>query len=230
GTGDISANYRIRLHCYIYRKEELAAIATVIPGLAALRDIARRRTIPVDKAAIRLTYDNWDKLPGGLLQSVPRINPFITWSRNEEDTTPNVDYSFRAVLATIDTAKPWQELYFNYEDGSKILIVNGLGVRAPTDSNIKDVCLVINGDDHPRYRIPIDMTSLGTGGAEKNNPLHFGSLYSFANVPLFKPIPKFDKPYIVDREIAEVVIRDDGTAVPADEIMLALSGVKIELV
>ncbi|GAI04964.1 unnamed protein product, partial [marine sediment metagenome] len=199
GTGDISANYRIRLHCYIYRKEELAAIATVIPGLAALRDIARRRTIPVGKDAIRLTYDDWDKLPGGLLQAVPKINPFIAWSTNHVDTTPNIDYSFRVTLGNIDTTKPWQELYFNYEDGEDILIVNGLGVRAPSDSNIKDVCLVINGDYHPRYRIPIDMTSLGTSGDQSNNPLHFGHLYPFisTSVRLFKPIPKFDKPYIV---------------------------------
>ncbi|MBA7608164.1 hypothetical protein ES703_15339 [subsurface metagenome] len=230
GTGAISANYRIRLHCYIYRKEELAAIATVIPGLASLRDIARRRTIPVGKGAIALNYDNWDKLPGGLMQSVPKINPFIIWAQNKADTTPNVDYSFRAVLATIDTAKPWQELYFDYEDGEDILIVNGLGVRVPSDSNIKDVCLVINGDDHPRYRIPIDMTSLGTSGDQANNPLHFGHLFPFIStgVRLWKPIPKFDRPHIVDREIAEVVIRDNGVAVPADDIMLALSGVKIE--
>ncbi|GAJ00919.1 unnamed protein product, partial [marine sediment metagenome] len=148
GTGGIAAPYRIRLHLYIYRKEELPNIGAFVPGLASITDKARRRTIPVGKDAIRLTYDDWDKLPGGVMQAVPKINPFFTWAQNEVDSTPNVDYSFRASLGTIDTAKPWQELYFNYEDGSKILIINGLGVRAP--ANLKDTALIIAGDYHPK--------------------------------------------------------------------------------
>ncbi|GAI35440.1 unnamed protein product, partial [marine sediment metagenome] len=62
GAGGITADYRIRLHLYVYRKEELPAIAPSIPGLASLRDVARRRTIPVNKGSIALTYDTWDDL------------------------------------------------------------------------------------------------------------------------------------------------------------------------
>ncbi len=221
GTGGINTPYRIRLHLYIYRKEELPNIGTVVPGLASITDKARRRAIPVGKGAIALTYDNWDKLPGGLMQSVPKINPFMTWAQNEVDTTPNVDYSFRAVLGTIDTAKPWQELYFDYEDGSKILIINGLGVRAP--NHLKDTALIIAGDYHPKTRIPTQ---------EFNNPIHYGLIYPFkpADVPEFVPISKFDRPYCIYGEIGEIIVRDDGTAVLADTIRVALSGVKIELV
>jgi len=221
GTGGITAPYQIRLHLYIYRKEELPNIGAIVPGLASITDKARRRAIPVGKDAIALTYDNWDKLPGGLMQSVPKINPFMTWAQNKEDTTPNVDYSFRAILATIDTAKPWRELYFDYEDGTRILIINGLGIRAP--ANLKDTALIIAGDYHPKTRIPTQ---------QFNNPLHFGHIYPFkpADVPEYVPIPKFDRPYIIYKEIGEVVTRDDGTAVTADTIRVALSGVKIELV
>lgn len=221
GTGGITAPYQIRLHLYIYRKEELPNIAPQVPGLASITDKARRRTIPVGKSAIALTYDNWDKLPGGLMQSVPKINPFMTWAQNAVDTTPNVDYSFRAILATIDTAKPWRELYFDYEDGARILIINGLGIRAP--ANLKDTALIIAGDYHPKTRIPTQ---------EFNNPIHFGHIYPFkpADVPEYVPIPKWDRPYIIYGEIGEVVVRDNGAAVAADSIRVALSGVKIELV
>ncbi|GAI72652.1 unnamed protein product, partial [marine sediment metagenome] len=76
GTGGINVPYRIRLHLYIYRKEELPNIGAFVPGLASITDKARRRTIPVGKETIRLTYDDWDKLPGGVMQAVPKINPF----------------------------------------------------------------------------------------------------------------------------------------------------------
>ncbi|GAJ14486.1 unnamed protein product, partial [marine sediment metagenome] len=92
GTAGITANYRIRLHLYVYRKEELPNIGAFVPGLASITDKARRRTIPVGKPAIPLTYDDWDKLPGGLLQAVPKIDTFIIWSTNHVDTTPNIDY------------------------------------------------------------------------------------------------------------------------------------------
>ncbi|GAJ10207.1 unnamed protein product, partial [marine sediment metagenome] len=79
GAGGIAAPYRIRLQLYIYRKEELPNIGAFVPGLASITDKARRRTIPVGKPAIALTYDDWDKLPGGVMQAVPKINPFFTW-------------------------------------------------------------------------------------------------------------------------------------------------------
>jgi len=219
GTGGTTAAYRIRLHVYVYRVEELRAIAAVIPGLAAIEDQPRRRRITIAKSAIPLTYENWDKLPGGVRQEKPWINPFMTWAENEKATTPNVDYSFRAVLGTIDPAKPWQELYFNFEDRERLLIVNGIGVRAPT--NLKDTCLIIDGDEHPRYRIPTQ---------ETNNPIHFGWMSPFAPTdhPYYVPIKRFDIPYIIYDEIGEVVVRDNGTSVPADQIKVALSGIKIE--
>jgi len=220
GAGGISVPYRIRLWIYVYRKEELPAIAPAIPAFASINDVARRRVIPINKPSVPLTYDNWDKLPGGLMQAVPKINPFFTWAENEKATTPNVDYQFRVDLGTVDQAKPWQELHWDYEDGTKVLIVNGLGVRAPT--NLKDTCLMIADDEHPRKRITTE---------EFNNPIHFGHIYPMApsDHPYYLPIPKFDRPYIIYREIGSVVVRDNGTAVTADTIKVAVSAVKIDL-
>jgi len=220
GAGGITADYRIRLWCYVYRKEELPIIGR-IPALETIPDVARRRDIPVHKPAIEVTYDNWDKLPGGLMQAVPKINPFWTWAENEKATTPNIDYSFRLDLGNIDTAKPWQELYFNYSDGTKVLIVHGVGVRAP--ANLKDTCLRIADDDHPKGRIPTE---------QYNNPIHYGHIAPFAPAdhPYYIPLPRFDRQYFIYKEIGEVIIRDNGTAVAADAVRVVLNGVKIELV
>lgn len=223
GAGGITADYRIRLHLYVYRKEELSAIAAVIPGLASLRDVARRRIIPVGKDSIALTYDKWDDLPGGLDQAVPMIHPFMRWATNYKATTPNSDYSFRVILGQVDATKEWQELYFNYEPGEHILMVNGLGVRADAAGHLKDTALLIAGDYHPKGRLFTELD---------DNVIQFGHMYPYAGIdsPFFTPIPKFNRPYIIYDEIGEVVIRDDGVAVLANAVTVALSGVLIERV
>jgi len=82
---------------------------------------------------------------------------------------------------------------------------------------------MIADDEHPRKRITTE---------EYNNPIHYGHIYPMApsDHPYYLPIPKFDRPYIIYREIGSVVVRDNGTTVSADTIKVALSGVKIELV
>ncbi|MBA7636794.1 hypothetical protein ES703_44422 [subsurface metagenome] len=223
GAGGITADYHIRLHLYVYRKEELPAIAAFIPGLASLRDVARGRTIPVGKGSIALTYDKWDGLPGGLDQSPPMINPFIRWATNYVATTPNSDYSFRVVLGNVDPTKEWQQLYFDYEAGEYVLMINGLGVRADAAGHLKDTALLIAGDYHPKGRLFTELD---------DNVIHFGHMYPFDDIGsrYFTPVPKFDRPYIIYDEIGEIVIRDDGVAVLAGDVVVALSGVLIERV
>ncbi|MBA7658844.1 hypothetical protein ES703_66804 [subsurface metagenome] len=223
GAGGITADYRIRLHLYVYRKEELPAIAPSIPGLASLRDVARRRTITVGKPSIPLTYDLWDDLPGGMDQSMPRIDPFMRWATNYVATTPNTDYAFRVILGNVDPTKDWQELHFDYEPGERILLIGGLGVRADPAGNLKDTALLIAGDYHPKGRLFTEFD---------DNVIHFGHMVPFDAIgsDYFVAIPKFDKPYIIYDEIGEVVIRDDGVAVLAGAVTVALSGVLIEKV
>jgi len=219
GSGGISADYLIRLHIYVYKKEELPKIAATVPGLGSITDFARGRTIPVGKGAVALSYDNWDKLPGGLMQAVPKINTFMTWATNNKATTLNQDYEFRVDRENVDPAKPWQNLYFNYEDGNNILIVNGLGSR-PAD-NLAFSALKIAGDHHPKGMIPT---------RAHNDPISFGKLRPLVDVPQYTAIKKFDRAYIVYNEIGVVVIRDDGSAaVAAGDARVAVSAVRIEL-
>ena len=223
GAGGITADYRIRLHLYVYRKEELPLIATSLPGLVSIRDVARQRTIAVNKGSVPLTYETWDDLPGGMDQTMPRIDPFMRWATNHVVTTPNNDYSFRVVLGNVDPTKEWQEMYFDYEPGERILLVNGLGVRADPAGNLLDTALLIAGDHHPKGRMKTEVD---------NNVIHFGHMYPFDDIDsnYFTAIPKFDRPYIIYDEIGEVVIRDDGVAVLAGAVTVALSGVLIEKV
>ena len=223
GAGGITADYTIRLHLYVYRKEELSLIATSLPALGSIRDVARRRTITVNKPLVPISYDTWDDLPGGMDQTIPRIDPFMRWATNLVATTPNSNYSFRTVLGNIDATKDWQELYFDHEKGENILIINGLGVRADPAGNLLDTALLIAGDLHPKNRMFTEWD---------NNVFHFGHMFPFDALGsvYFTAIPKFDRPYIIYDEIGEIVIRDDGVAVLAGAVTVALSGVLIEKV
>jgi len=88
-----------------------------------------------------------------------------------------------------------------------------------------------------RDRIPTPQSF--TPETEGLNPLHFGHAYPFfaANIPLFRTIPKLEKPYLIWNEIGMVVVRDDGTIIPAANtgvepptgIVVALTGIRIEM-
>jgi len=221
GGSDITADYLIRFHIWVYRKDELPLIAATVPGLGAVYDTARDRRIPVGKPPISLTYDNWDKLPGGLKQAVPTIHSFMTWASNNNATTANQPYIFRLLGNNVDPAKSWQQLYFDYENGEHILQINGIGVRTESE-NLKESFLNIAGDDHPKGRIPT---------RKFNNPILFGAMRPLVDVPFYVPIPKFVKfPYYVYREIGYVAVQDVGSSVPADNVRVCLNGIKIDLV
>ncbi len=228
GLGGITADFLVRLHCYIYRKEELPFIATEMPAISSIYDAPRRRTIAVNKRAVPVNYENWDNLPGGLDQSAPMIHPYWRWAANFIATTANTDYGFRPLLGTVDPAQEWQELYWNFESGEDVLIVKGIGVRPDAAGNLMETVLKIAGDDHPRYRIP---TAL-----DINNPLanaiHYGQIYPIDGVgdPWFRGIPKLDKNYVIYNEIGEINVRDGGVAVLANAIRVAMNGILIELV
>ena len=230
GVGGISVPYTIRLHCYIYRTDELAAIGTVMPGLESINDAPRRRIIQVKKADVPVSYENWDNLPGGLDQTAPMIHPYWRWATNFIATTVNTDYNFRVLSGTINPVLPWQELYWNFEDGEDILIVKGVGIRADNAGSLMETVLKIDGDDHPRTRIP---TAFDPALANPlANALHYGQIFPLDAVgdPWFKRIPKFDRPYIIYNEIGEVNVRDNGVAVLAGAMRVALNGAHIELV
>lgn len=230
-TTAVTQDYRIRLWGYVYKTAELPRVFGMmggVPGMpgvfALLRDNARGRNLPLTKAPIPVTGDKWLTLPGGKDQSIPKIMPLVRYAYNALATDGmQGDYQFR--LSTGGVAEPDEEMYWEFDE-KEALLIQGLGVKAAT--NLARTGLRIAGDYHPKG--PTDRRALfpTTVGI---NELNFGHLAPFAPVahPYYAAIPKLARPYLIWDEIGFVVVRDDGTAVAANALCMALTGIRLEM-
>ena len=228
GATPITADYRIRLWGYVYKVAELPRVFGTMLFPTSLVDRARNRTLPIGvdaagrviKDAIPVDGDTWNTLPGGKNQSIPKINPFIRYAYNKKATDGmQGDYQFRYDTQNVDDSE--ENMYFDFNALNALLVV-GLGIRADAAGHLAKTALKIAGDYHPKGLIPTTLT---------NNPLHFGWAYPFFpdTIPLYYAIPKLERPYLIWNEIGMVVVKDDGTAVAADDLIACITGTRIEM-
>ena len=216
----ITQDYRIRLWGYVYKVDELSKLFGIMLFPASLVDKARDRALTLNKAAIPVNGDTWRTLPGGKDQSIPKINPFIRYAYNKNATDgKSGDYEFRYDLGNVDETE--ENLYFDF-DSLEALLVEGIGIRPDAAGHLAKTALKIAGDYHPKGLIPTTLT---------NNPLHFGWAYPFFpnTIPLYYAIPKLERPYLVWNEKGALVVQDDGTAITANALIAALTGIRIEM-
>ena len=219
-TTAITQNYRVRLWGYVYKVGELARVFGNMLFPTQLVDRARNRVLTLSKNAIAVNGDTWRTLPGGKDQSIPKINPFIRYANNKLVTDgKSGDYQFRYDIGNVDENE--ENLFFDF-DGLDALLVEGIGIRADAAGNLADTALKIAGDYHPKGMIPTTLT---------NNPLHFGWASPFYpdTIPLYYAVPKLEKPYLIWNEIGALVARDGGTAILANALITALTGIRVEM-
>lgn len=217
--GAITADYRIRLWGYRYRVDELPGIVSPIGGAEPIRDpISGRQSQVIQKPVIIPNEDTWTQLPGGLDQAVPKIFHFIRLGFNSAATVANTDYEFRFDLQQV--ANREEDLYWPYDLEKRVLLLKGLGVRAP--ANLLETWVELGGDKRPKEPWPT-----------RNflNPLHFGQAQPFypAGFPLYYPVPLLPDPILVAGEKAVVKVKDDGTSIPANQIAVIVNGIQVLL-
>ena len=223
GTGGITGDYRIRLWGYVYKEAELPRVFGTMIFPASLVDRARGRILTLSKDAIPVNGNSWKTLPGGKDQAIPKINPFIRYAYNKLATDGmQGDYQFRYETGNVDESD--ENLYFEFND-LNALLVEGLGIRADAAGHLANTALRIAGDYHPKGLFP---TTYG------DNPLHFGLTYPFIydvlpEMRLYYTIPKLERPYLIWNEIGMVIVRDDGTAVAANDLIACITGTRIEM-
>ncbi|MCL6557605.1 MAG: hypothetical protein K6U74_02160 [Firmicutes bacterium] len=226
GSGGITGDYAVRLYGYSYEPEDIPPVS--IGGFLNLEDPATGKVAPISKPALVPTFDNWTQLPGGLDQAVPKIFSFTRFAVNAQPTTPNLIYEFRFETGGVATRD--EDLYFPYDQEKKVIIIKGLGVRAP--ANLKNTWIDVGGDERPKNRWPTRLDY---------NPLVFGDISSLffnfnpgtsdatASFTLYQTIPALEDRIMVHNEKAVVRVVDDGTSVGAGNIAVALDGVIVEL-
>jgi hypothetical protein len=223
GAGGITGDYRIRLWGYVYKVDELSQIFGAMLFPASLVDRARGRSLTLSKAPIPVNGDTWRTLPGGKDQSIPKINPFIRFAYNKKATDGiQGDYQFRYDTGNVDDSD--ENLYFDFDE-LNALLVESIGIRADAAGRLAKTGLKITGDYHPKGLIPTTYA---------DNPLHFGLVYPFIHpglpeIPFFYAITKLERPYLIWNEIGMVVVKDSGLAVAANDLIVALTGTRIEM-
>ena len=230
GATQITADYRIRLWGYVFKETELPQVFGTMLFPASLVDGARRRALTLTKAAIPVTGDTWKTLPGGKDQAIPKINPLIRFAYNKKATDGlQGDYQFRYDIGNVDDSD--ENMYFDFDE-LNALLVESVGIRADLAGHLAKTGLKIAGDYHPKGLIPTDYD---------DNPLHFGLVYPFIHpglpeIPFYYAIPKLETRgpdvrggYLIWNEIGMVIVRDDGTAVSADDLIVALTGIRVEM-
>ena len=223
----ITQPYRIRLWGYVYKTNEIPSVFGTMIFPAYLAERSRNRTLTLNKSPIAVNGDSWLTLPGGVDQSIPKINPFIRYAYNLLATDGmQGDYQLRFQTGNVLTAD--ENMYWEFDERDALLI-EGLGIKADVLADLARTGLRIDGDYHPKG--PTTNTSLfpTTLGV---NQLNYGHLAPLAPIawPVYVTIPKLDKPYLVWNEIGMVVIRDDGTAgVVVNGVCIALTGIRIEM-
>lgn len=228
GNANITGDYRVKAWGYVYTETELPTVFGTMIFPAYLTERARNRTLTLSKAPIPVTGKSWKTLPGGKDQAIPKINPFARFAFNLNATDGiQGDYQFRYDIGNVADAD--ENLYFDF-DNLNALLVEGIGIRpdpAPA-AHLEHTGLLIDGDYHPKGLIPTQYL---------DNPLHFGLVFPYIHVeagvpteiPFFYSIPRLDKPRLIWNEKGLVIVRDDGTAVVANDLVVALTGIRIEM-
>ena len=230
GNANITGNYRVKAWGYVFKEAELPMVfGTMIfpPNLVVERARNRVMVPPKIKDPIPVNGTTWKTLPGGKDQSIPKINPFIRFAYNLVATDGiQGDYQFR--YDTRNVADADENLYWDF-DSLNALVVEGIGIRPdPAPGHLDKTGLLIAGDYHPKGLIPTQ---------HLDNPLHFGLVYPYIHVeagvptemPFFYAIPRLDKPRLIWNEKGMVVVRDDGTAIAINDLVVALTGIRIEM-
>lgn len=127
----ITQPFRVRLWGYVYKVSELPRVFGTMLFPTYLKDIVRDRTLLLSKAAIPVTGDSWLQLPGGKDQSIPKINPVITYAQNV-NVTDGMQGDYQMRFGTGDVLEEDENMFWEFDDKDAILI-EGLGIKAGSD-------------------------------------------------------------------------------------------------
>ena len=221
GSSAVTSSFRIQVYGVLYNGDE--ALKSVygerVYGEGAseeLYDAARDASLTVTKPEVEVAVDNFDMFVGGIRQQKPIVMPFVRFARNKKATTANTLYEFDKTSGETET---WENLFFDYDE-REALFLRYLGVR--TVDHLKYLGVKIGDRVYPKP----DMFRVDT-----MNIMNFGLAYPFlaSDIPLFHPLPRLERGYLIHNIKGRVVVQDDGNSVSANNIVVATAGIHVSL-
>ncbi|MEM2592401.1 MAG: hypothetical protein QXI60_07435, partial [Thermofilaceae archaeon] len=202
--GAVTGTVTVRFWGYKYKTEARLMAAYpfgVVSSPSVIYDPNTGRSIYISSKSVPVSFDTWDRLPGGQKQEKPIINPLIRYAINKNATTPNTPYDFRYETGNVATED--MNMYFDMtpERQRGLVAITHFGIISA--ANLKGWAINVNGELRPDK----DWTPARTD----YNPYHFGHVSPFIAVTglnLWYPLRKLVDPVYIWREIGRVQIID----------------------
>lgn len=210
GAGGITGDYKIKL-LGDYFKED-AAVRRLLGGMfnpvpSTFYDFQRNKSVTVSRPT-PCTILNLTEMSGGAPKAPkPRVLPYIAFAWNKSATTANTEYNYTLVGEFVD--KDWEDFDWNLDATEAILITH---LAAGEVTNSKELWIEIADLEYPRKHFDIRLNT---------NEL------PFSNFDTEQPLMKYN--ILMHDEKSILKVKDDGTIVPADTLLVGVWGKKFEL-
>jgi len=180
----------------------------------------RTNPIRVQPSADGGALGQFTKLAGGVDQELPKVFPWVTWSENNKPTKSNREYRFTTVNDRVD--EDWKRLEHDYTDRKKAVIYESLQVNQPT--NLQEGILELDSRPDPQptfqltpdagHQFPFLRPQDGSTPARNDVPVHLEDNY---------------EPQMVFDDGGGFRVVDNGTSIPAGELLVGVMGRRLEL-
>jgi len=208
--------------------------------------------VVIQKGADGGAMGQFTKLTGGNSQDFPKVYPWATWSENAKATDPNVEYSFSYDHSNV--AEPYQSLYNNYKDSNNAAIFNYAMVKEDV-ANLKEFKINLTSrpsDEESQIDVPpndqhqlpfihrLDGTVPSTPQVvvQTGGPSTVGSTSAVGSSMPLEAVDRVPRRLgrmvqpsetVVWNDEGGVQVVDDGTSIPANNILIGVQGYRLEL-
>lgn len=210
GSGAITGDYKVKLFGD-YFKEDAAVRrllgSTFNPVPATFYDFQRNKSVTVNRP-VACSIANLTEMSGGAIKSPkPRVLPYVAFAWNLLATTANQEYSY--ALNEQKVSKDWEDFEWNF-DKTEALLITHLAAKEVTNS--KELWIEIADLEYPREHFDI---------RQYTNEL------PFSNFDTESPVRKYN--LLLHDEKGVLKVKDDGTSVTLNTLLVGVWGKKFEL-
>lgn len=210
GLGGITGDYKVKLMGDYFKED--AAVTRLLgamfnPVPATFFDIQRNKSVTINRP-VSCSIETLTEMSGGALKaSMPRVLPYTSFAWNKSATTANQEYNYSLDEQNVD--KDWEDMKWDLDKTEAILITH---LAAKEVTNSKELWIEIADLEYPREHFDIRQ---------------FTNEIPFSNFDLEQSLRGYN--LLIHDEKAILKVKDDGTIVPADTLLVGVWGKKFEL-
>ncbi len=209
GSGGITGDYKVKLLGDYFKEDAavkrlLGSIFNPVPS--TFYDFQRNKSVIVNRP-VSCSIANLTEMSGGAIKAPkPRVVPYISFAWNKAATTANQEYNYALGEQHVD--KDWEDFEWDLDTTEAILIT---GLTAKEVANSKELWVEIADLEYPRNHFDI---------RQYTNELPFSN---------FDTIAPRKYNLLIHDEKGVLKVKDNGTSITANTLLVGVFGKKFEL-